>query len=248
MSLTISKSDGFTVLTLSADPQSPCPPLCQILKTLCYSPTCYQVSPYLRGAQRRSQLVLGTLQIMIGLMNIGLGVLLCVVPSASSWLMDSTGFPFWLAALFILFGVMCIVSEKHPSPCLVTLNAILNVIGVAFAITAIVLYSMNMVDISVWMCESDNYWYGRTTPSPSRDQALLQEKCLRGKEMLLMVLRGINGILIVLSVLELCVVFSAAVLGIQTLRSKEKATKPEVIDDPELYSPLLEEGGAPPTA
>lgn len=59
MSLTVTKSDGFTVLTLTSDPQSPCPPLCQILKSLCYSPTCYQVSPHLRGAQRRSLTVLG---------------------------------------------------------------------------------------------------------------------------------------------------------------------------------------------
>lgn len=43
-----------------------------------------------------------------------------------------------------------------------------------------------------------------------------------------MLLRGINGVLIVLSVLELCVVISAAVLGIQTLRSKQNATKPKV--------------------
>lgn len=37
-----------------------------------------------------------------------------------------------------------------------------------------------------------------------------------------MLLRSINAVLIVLSVLELCVVISSAVLGIKALRSSEK--------------------------
>lgn len=83
----------------------------------------------------------------------------------------------------------------------VTLSVILNIIGVAFAITAIVLYSANMADIYLWwMCENDSSWYDRTPPSPSREQAFLQEKCLRGKEMLLV--RRRRGFLVCTAVTE----------------------------------------------
>lgn len=37
-----------------------------------------------------------------------------------------------------------------------------------------------------------------------------------------MLARGINGLLIVLSVLELCLVISSAVLGIKALRNSER--------------------------
>lgn len=59
MSVTMAKADGVTVLTLTSDPESPCPPLCQILKGLCYSPMCCSVSQRLKGVQKTSQSLLG---------------------------------------------------------------------------------------------------------------------------------------------------------------------------------------------
>ncbi|XP_019130736.2 membrane-spanning 4-domains subfamily A member 8 [Larimichthys crocea] len=247
MSVTIAKADGVTVLTLTSDPQSSCPPLCQILKGLCYSPVCCSVSQHLRRVQKSSQSVLGALHIMVGLLNIGLGAILCNWGSGSSWEMESTLYPFWLGALFILFGAMSILSEKRPSPCLVILSVILNLAGVAFAIAAIILYSLNIAEIGLWwMCGSDDYYYSRHhTPSPHEDIAT--EKCLEGKALILMLFRGINAVLIVLSVLELCVSISSAVLGIKALRSSEKKEN-KSNDDPEHCKPLLEDVTTNPTA
>lgn len=229
------------MFTLTFDPQSPCPPLCQILKSLCYSPACCSVSEHLRTIQRMS--VLGALHIMVGLLNIGLGVILLNSGGGSSWQMDETLFPVWLGVLFILFGVMCIISEKFPSLCLVSMNVILGMTGVAFAITAIVLYSFNMANIDMWwMCEDDNYEYRyktrMTTTSP--EKSIILERCMAGRDLTLMVLRGINGVLIVLSALELCVALSSVVLGIKALRSRDKREK-ENKGDPEQQRPLLEE-------
>ncbi|XP_070768151.1 membrane-spanning 4-domains subfamily A member 6C-like [Enoplosus armatus] len=247
MSVTMTKADGVTVFTLTSDPKSPWPPLCQILNSLCCNPLCCSVSQRLRGVQT-PQTVLGALQIMVGLLNIGLGVILCNVGSGSWWQMDSTAFPFWLGGLFVLFGIMSILSEKFPSPCLVILNVILNLSGVGFAIAAIVLYSINMANIYLWwMCEHDYYDYHSTSPSPSPEEKIMKEKCLEGKELVLMLLRSINAVLIILSVLELCVVISSAVLGIKALRSGEKGEK-KSIEDPEHYKPLLEEVTSNPAA
>ncbi|KAL3980173.1 Rho-associated protein kinase 2 [Sarotherodon galilaeus] len=347
MSVTVSKADGVTVLTLTSDPQSPWPPLCQIFKNLCCSPVCCSVSQHLRSLNRASQTVLGyldllllkllrlsilvgcigkeimmdndvyllfvlecserrfqikciiiiiikisfnilaviswlrlhrarawntvgicgatlqwfkwlrehfvpTLQIMIGLLNIGFGLIL------SSPYIGYLGFPFWLAALFIIFGIMCILSEKYPSPCLVILTVILNLTGVAFAITGITLYGISLVDIGYWRnydynCYNgyngyNDYWYGRETiRPPSLEEKLLQEKCLEGQAVLEMLQRSISAVMIILSVLELCVVISSAVLGIKALRNKEKGQNKST-DDPELYKPLLEEVTAQPVA
>ncbi|XP_041797574.1 uncharacterized protein LOC121609887 [Chelmon rostratus] len=195
MSATMAKADGVTVLTLTSDPESACPPLCQILKGLCYSPTCCSVSQHLRRVQKTSQSLLGALHIIVGLLNIGLGALIY----------DAGIHPFLLGGMFIFFGIVSILSEKFPSPCLVFLNVFLNLAGVGFAIVANVLYSMNIVLLSFW-------WMF--------DNA--------------MILTGVIGVLIVLSVLELCVAISSAVLGIKALKSSEKRENKST-DDPEKY-------------
>ena len=59
MSLTTTQADGLTVLTFTTGPESSCPPLCQIIKGLCYSPVCCSVSQHLRRVQRYYQSLLG---------------------------------------------------------------------------------------------------------------------------------------------------------------------------------------------
>ncbi|XP_062255111.1 uncharacterized protein LOC133964846 [Platichthys flesus] len=249
MSVSITKGEGVTVFTMTVDPNNSCPPLCQIIKSLCYSPVWCTVSQRLRTAQRMSQSVLGALHIMTGLLHIGLGVILLNSQSGSGWVMDVTLFPVWMGVLFTLFGVMCILSEKFPSLCLVSINVILNMTGVAFALTAIVLYSINMADVSLWwMCRDDYYQfnYDDQISTTSTEKNLIQERgrilesCIGGRHLALMLLRGINGVLIVLSVLELCITISSVVLGIKDLRSKDKGENKKT-GDLEQYQPLLEE-------
>ncbi|XP_068426153.1 membrane-spanning 4-domains subfamily A member 6C-like [Clinocottus analis] len=253
MSLTMTKAEGVTVFTMTSDPQSALPPLCQILKGLCYSPVCCSVSQHLRKVQRYSQSVLGALHIMVGLLNIGFGLILIYSHTGSWWQMDLTGFPYLIGAFNLLFGIVGILSEKFPSPCLVIVNVILNLAGIAFSIAAIVLYSINIVNIRLsWMCnryDFDYYdsRYGQaTTTTASPGEKYMTEKCLEGKELTLMLLRSMNALLIVLSVLELCLVISSAVLGIKALKSRGKGEE-EKMGDPEHYKPLLEEVTGHPT-
>ncbi|XP_053183863.1 transmembrane protein 176B-like [Scomber japonicus] len=253
MSVGMTKTDGVTILTLTSDPNSACPPLCQIFKALCYSPVCCSVSQQLRRVQKTSQSVLGALHIMVGLLNIGLGLVLLGGHGGPWWMMDSM-FPFWLGSLFILFGITCILSEKFPSRCLVIINVILNLAGVCFAITGIVMYSITMLesDWDLWgMCDDDRYnrynrydygygRYGRTTASPSPEKLIMKEKCLEAKALILMLNRSLNAVLIVMSTLELCLVISSVVMGIKALKSSQKGENKST-DEPEHYKPLLEE-------
>ncbi|XP_068179609.1 transmembrane protein 176A-like [Antennarius striatus] len=209
MSLTVAKAEGFTVLTVISDPESPCPPLCQIIKGLCYSPGCCSLSERWRGVHRTSQSVLATLHIVFGLFNIGLGV---VFDERSS------PYPFWLGTMYLLFGVVNILSNKFPSLCLAVLNVILNLAGICFAIAGIILYSLDLAFVTLWwLCDDD---YDSQTPSPAHyDQ---WEKCWNAKSMALTTMRGIMVVLIIVSVLELCVTIISAVLGIKDLKNKKE--------------------------
>ncbi|XP_033496478.1 membrane-spanning 4-domains subfamily A member 15-like [Epinephelus lanceolatus] len=252
MSVTVMKADGVSVFTVTSDPQSVCPPLCQIVKGLCYNPVCCSVSQRLRKVQGSSQSILGALHIMVGLLNIGFGVILLSNHAGSWWSMGDEAFPFWLGALFVLFGIIGIVSEKYPSPCLVIINVILNLAGVGFAIASIILYSINTAVVWVWLqCDNDyNYDYyprHRPTATPSPGEEFLKQKCLEGKEMVLMLLTSINAVLIVLSALELCLVISSAVMGIKALRSSETEEDKEIAD-PDHHKPLLVEVTSNPVA
>ncbi|MEQ2304193.1 hypothetical protein AMECASPLE_024449 [Ameca splendens] len=251
MSVTMSRTDGVTMFTVTSDPDSRWPLLCQILKSLCYSPVCCSVSQQLRTIQRTSLSVLGTIHIMIGLLHIGLGTVV-LLSRTYTWFIYSTGFPFWMGSLFIVFGIMCILSERYPSPCLVILNVIVNLVGVAIAISAIVCCSIYVGELYIWLsCEErDNYYYPvytHTTPSPAADTDYIKKNCLEGKAMVKMLLRSIVGVLCVLSVVELCVTISSAVLGIKALRRASKEQN-KTSDDPELYKPLLEEVTTKPAA
>ncbi|CAN9514178.1 unnamed protein product [Ophioblennius macclurei] len=249
MSVRMSRADGVTMLTMTSDPDSVCPPLCQILKGLCCSPLCCTVSRHMRRIQTGSQSVLGTLQIMIGMFNIGLGAILsCSGPS--SFELNETGYPYWMGGFFVCFGILCILMEKYPSPCLVLFHTMMQLAGVGFAIAAIVLYCINIVEIRMgWMCREDYYWYHRhTTPSPEPDVTkMLKERCYEARDLSVALLRSINAMLILLSVLELCVVLSAFTLGVKSMRSREEKKK-QTTADPEQYRPLLEDDATQPSA
>ncbi|KAF6729462.1 Membrane-spanning 4-domains subfamily A member 8 [Oryzias melastigma] len=241
MSVAMSRADGVTILTVTSDPRSPWPPLCQVVKSLCCHPACCSVSRQLRSIQRSSLSVLGAVQVMVGLLHIGLGAVLTKSLMDLWWLRD-TGFPYWTGVLCVVFGSVCILSETIHSPCLVLVNVMLNVAGAAFAVTAIVLYSIIMTEIYLRnICRENYYDYG-TTPSPGSVEAELEMRCLEGRRITMMIQRSINSFLIVLSVLQLCVTISCAVVSITALCGVE--TKSESSDD--LYKPLLEDVSAEP--
>nr|XP_057910013.1 uncharacterized protein LOC131105658 [Doryrhamphus excisus] len=244
MSVTTKKADGVTVLTLTSDPKSSLPPILQILKALCYSPVCCSVSQHLSTLMGNSQSLLGALQIMVGFLNIGLGVIPMCFDYNAWWNRDANLFSLWMGSVFVLFGILCILSKKYPSPCLVIINVILNLSGVGFASVAVILYAINIVVIpdSMWdVCQPqyEDDWHLANVTTMNPNERDLYEQCLRGKATIIMVLTAINGILLVLCVLELCLVISSSVLAIKALRLNKRDEKG--LDDPEHYKPLPED-------
>ncbi|XP_061675200.1 transmembrane protein 176B-like [Syngnathoides biaculeatus] len=246
MPVTITRAQGVTVFTVTSDPKSRWPPLCQILKALCYSPSCCAASQHMRTTMGSSQAVLGALQIAVGLITIALGVLPMFGGFEDSWWkMDMNLFSLWMGPVFVLFGIVCILSQKYPSPCLVIINVILNLSGVLFAVANVILCAINIGVMNMWdVCEPayddrfDN-WIAHT-PTPSPNEKFFEKQCLNGRELLHMLLRGINGVLLLLAVLELCLAISSSILAVKALRSGGKGCR-QSLDDPEEYKAFPDE-------
>lgn len=179
---------------------------------------------------------------MVGMLNVGLGAILTT--ARGYW--EALVFPYWLGAVFIFLGVMCILSERFPSPALVIINVILNLAGVGFAITALIFYGVTLDDMRWWWtwwgCRPHDYeyWYGSDdTPlsSVSPEQLIIIEKCEEGRKLALMMVRSVDVVLVVLSVMELCVSISAVVLGIKALTKRGKGGNKDT-EGPENYKAL----------
>ncbi|XP_042345907.1 uncharacterized protein LOC121945673 [Plectropomus leopardus] len=204
----------MTVISVAADRKSVFPSLCQILKALCCSSVC-------RGPiQTTVTTAFGTLQIMVGLFNIGLG------PGRTSTNpgdLTSLGAAYWLGSVFILVGIMSISAGQSPSPCLMGFTVFMNISGAIFAITAIVLYAINVANSSLlWMCE-------RSTKNADH----YGDGCINVALFAQRLLTSMDVTMIAMAVLQLGVCIRYTILGIRFLTSE--MTKEEV--DVEVIPP-----------
>ncbi|KAM7383026.1 hypothetical protein PAMP_002714 [Pampus punctatissimus] len=198
------------------------PTLCQILKALCCSVNQELLQTSLTAA-------IGTVQIMVGLFNIGLGPGRTSVNPGD---LSSLGAAYWLGAVFIVTGIMTILAGQLPSSCLVGFTVFMNIVGAIFAITGIVLYAIDLRDASVlYMCNRRRDNVGFYSDN-CRNVALYAQRLLRSMDITL----------IVLAVLQLCVNISFSIVGIKVLSSemkKEEDGKYAEAPQPELKEGLL---------
>ncbi|KAK7886710.1 hypothetical protein WMY93_026331 [Mugilogobius chulae] len=149
--------------------------------------------------------VLGVMQILVGLVNIGLGPgRTHVRPGdvAALWA------AYWLGAVFVVSGVFTIVSGTCRAPCLTGFGTVLNLLGALFSITGLVLYSLDLSHVSVvWMCDR------RADSDPCRHVAAIAQRALSWMDISLLVLM----------LLQLCVNISAAVLSFMSRTDKVQA-------------------------
>ncbi|XP_043974262.1 uncharacterized protein LOC122831825 [Gambusia affinis] len=221
MSVTVSKADGVTVLTMVSDPNGRLPPLCQVLKALSHSLGGCSEPPHMKRLQRASLLVLGTLHIMIGLLSISLGIILHF---SESWceLTVVPSCPFWSGSLFAVIGIICILCEKKPCLYLILPNMFLNFVGIFGAVGAIFLYSIN---ISGYYSGCGRVYGPYYHEFPIR---VLSE--------------GISGVLIALSALELCVAVSALALTIKVLTCCKRNENLSCSEPEQTTNPGITEG------
>ncbi|XP_037532454.1 uncharacterized protein LOC119409626 [Nematolebias whitei] len=179
------------------------PPLSQILKSLCCS------SSHQQEVQSCLTAAVGTVQIMVGLFNIGLG------PGRTSTRpgdFSSLGAAYWLGAVFIVTGIMSILAGQFPSSCLMGFTVFMNIVGAIFSITAIALYVVDLGDADLlWICARLPYDAAPHDDS-CRNVALFDQNLLT----------SMDKTLITLALLLLVVSVRFAVLGIRFLVGEMK--------------------------
>ncbi|XP_078108392.1 uncharacterized protein LOC144519254 [Sander vitreus] len=205
MTISSFKDKGVTVATVAADSKSMLLPLCQILKSLCYSPMCCSV--YKGLMQSNVTAALGTIQIMVGLFNIGL------VPGRTYMYpkdLTSLGVAYWLGAVFTIAGIMSILAGRFSSICLVGFAAFVNIVGSVFAIVDIALNAKDLVDApAIRMCD---LYIGHSYYGDCEHVAYYVQRLLTTMDITM----------IVLAVLQLCVCISFAVLGIKAVVNRQR--------------------------
>ncbi|XP_037308996.2 uncharacterized protein LOC119197100 isoform X4 [Pungitius pungitius] len=173
---------------------------------------------------------LGTMQIMAGLFNIGLGP---GRTSTGSGDLSSLGAAYWLGAVFIVTGIMSILAGQFPSSCLVGFAVFMNLAGAIFAVTGVALYAVDLRKASVlWMCERSDHDADRHGDDDDDDD------CTKVALFAQRLLTALDVTLIVLAVLHLCVSVSFAALGIKAVVNRKGE---EVVKDDEDQHLLMKE-------
>ncbi|XP_056617754.1 uncharacterized protein LOC130432433 [Triplophysa dalaica] len=241
MSLTMSQGDGVTVFTVATNPKSKWPLLCQILGTICYSPVC-SIAQHIKGGLTNTLTAFAVIQMIVGVLNLVLGIILIIFPVVT-FVLEMSSAPFWLGGVFLAIGIVSIFAAKFPSPCLLFVAVILNIVSFGLAITAVTFHSVDLVVGSYQRCD-DYYYSSYESGTPSPEQKMDTEKCLYFKHLNQLILGGLDIMMIVLAVLQICVTISFCVLTLNALCKKSGAAKS--VEDPQPYEPLLEDAAADP--
>ncbi|XP_061111039.1 uncharacterized protein LOC133137052 isoform X1 [Conger conger] len=249
MPLSMTKGDGFTVYTVTSDPGSKLPLLCQVFTSLCCSPVC-MVSGRLRKLMAGPQSALATVQIMAGLLTLGLGAVLLSVYNGPYYIRHVCP-PYWSGGIFIVSGIFCLFAERFSSPCLVCTTVAVNLVSAVIAVAAIVLYSVDdgprLADVCLTFDPTVRSHYDRpydVTRSP--EQRNISESnfrlCQMYRSATVPVVFGVKVLLVAFAALQFCINISEAVLAIKAMKKNKRE------QDPDVQQPLMEEVTANPVA
>ncbi|KAJ8335181.1 hypothetical protein SKAU_G00408200 [Synaphobranchus kaupii] len=227
MSLTMTKAGDITVFTVTSDSGSRWPMVCQLFTYLCCSPMC-AVSGRLRKLMAGTQSTLATVQIMAGLLTIGLGAVLMSV-YFGPYSLVYIGAHYWSGTIFIISGLFCIFAERFSSTCSVSTAVAVNLVSAALAVTAIVLYAVDDGPRLADVCmpgNPDNHdldgdygvRHAVTVTAKERDAGDSNlQLCQMYKSALLPIVIGLKVLLVASAALQISVNISVAVLYIKAL-------------------------------
>lgn len=138
--------------------------------------------------------VLGAIQILIGLVHIGLGSIM-LTNLFGYYLPVSLygGFPFWGGIWFIISGSLSVAAEKHPnSPCLMNASVGLNIFSAISSVVGIMLFITDMCLTGTLSNPSNYHYYGSSNTG-----------------------MAISGVLLIFCLLELCIASVSSHFGCQ---------------------------------
>nr|XP_033776659.1 membrane-spanning 4-domains subfamily A member 4A-like [Geotrypetes seraphini]XP_033776660.1 membrane-spanning 4-domains subfamily A member 4A-like [Geotrypetes seraphini]XP_033776662.1 membrane-spanning 4-domains subfamily A member 4A-like [Geotrypetes seraphini] len=174
---------------------------------------------------------LGATQILIGILQIFFGVVLAVIYPTVFNIFVISGVPFWSGLFFIISGSLSVAAQNHAHMCLVKGSLGMNIMSSISACVGIIIIGLDLgVGINLYFYNSDsyscyNYEYGTD--------------CLRYRSALLNVVPGIEGVLLLLMLLELCISISTSAFGCKASCCKSNSNMQSVITVPNESRPEM---------
>ncbi|XP_034623578.1 membrane-spanning 4-domains subfamily A member 15-like [Trachemys scripta elegans] len=138
--------------------------------------------------------VMGTIQIMMGFMHIGFGIVLTTITNVYTSVFVIGEIPFLGGVSFIISGCLSIGAEKNPTECAVKGSQTMNVISAIFALLGIVAF---IIDLNINGLYHSNYDY---------------------YNYLVMAGNGISIVLLIFTILEFCIAVATALFWCRATR------------------------------
>uniref|UniRef100_A0A8C4RLI7 Membrane-spanning 4-domains subfamily A member 15-like n=1 Tax=Erpetoichthys calabaricus TaxID=27687 RepID=A0A8C4RLI7_ERPCA len=144
-----------------------------------FCPVPQKLQRFLEGEPK----ALGVVQIMIGVINIGFGIVLAFPGS----LAVISGISFWASIMYIISGTLSICATNKMQPCQIKGALATNIVSTIFSCIGIMMYS---VDLGVQLCYDDCYYYYSFQAA-----------------------QGIKGVLLIFTILEFWVSLFTSIYG-----------------------------------
>ncbi|XP_041094951.1 membrane-spanning 4-domains subfamily A member 4D-like [Polyodon spathula] len=181
-------------------------PRCQVFPSGSLCQPSGQLKRFLKGEPR----VLGTVQIIVGVINILFGVVL----SRTLWSVAVIlGAPFWTGVFYIISGSLSVAADRTPRISLVKGTLAMNVLSSIAAGIGIIIY---LVDLAVWSrCKS----YPHHSSGRDDDSAVLFNSAAQ----------GLKSVLLLFTILEFCVAISVSAFGCKAVCHGAQDQTPMVV-------------------
>ncbi|XP_078509122.1 membrane-spanning 4-domains subfamily A member 4A-like [Lissotriton helveticus] len=161
---------------------------------------------------------LGVAQILIGLMQIILGIILAISMRAIFTISVIVGIPFWAGIFFIISGSLSTAAERNRNICLVKGSLGMNIISSIAAFLGFIFYAIDLGICSIYG------WF-----SEGEHGGMYEDHSRRIAQSFVAVVKGIEALLLLLVLVEFCISISTSVFGCKAVCRDSTSDMPVII-------------------
>ncbi|XP_069483813.1 membrane-spanning 4-domains subfamily A member 8-like [Ambystoma mexicanum] len=186
---------------------------------------------------------LGVAQILIGVIQMILGIIIATSMGVLLSISVLIGIPFWVGIFFIISGSLSIAAERNGRLCLVKGSLGMNIVSALAAFIGIIFYAIDLLICSI----SYNYLNGGMSNPHHQGEDDVSRKLANS---LLATVKGIEGLLLVFMIFEFCISIATSAFGckaaccdstsdmqmiVQQSDPRLQATCPAMMPPPPMY-------------
>ncbi|XP_069083954.1 membrane-spanning 4-domains subfamily A member 4D-like isoform X2 [Pleurodeles waltl] len=161
---------------------------------------------------------LGVAQILIGLIQFILGIILAISMGTIFSVGVIVGIPFWAGIFFIISGSLSTAAERNRNICLVKASLGMNIVSSVAAFLGFIFYAIDLGICSVYG------WY-----SEGGHGGMYDDSARRFTQSFVAVVKGIEALLLLLVLVEFCISISTSVFGCKAVCRDSTSDMPVII-------------------